>query len=79
MLVKDVFSLLQKKQFQVAIVLDEFGGTTGMVTLEDILEEVFGDLHDEFDTENPLFQILPGNQVLIRGDMLIEQVIRLGD
>jgi len=74
MLVKDVLSLLQKKQFQVAIVLDEFGGTTGMVTLEDILEEIFGDLKDEFDTENPLFQILPGNKVLIRGDMLIEQV-----
>ena len=74
MLVKEVFSLLQRKRFQVAIVLDEFGGTAGMVTLEDILEQVFGDLQDEFDSESPSYQIHPGNQIWIRGDMLIEQV-----
>ena len=74
MLVKNVFSLLQKKHFQVAIVLDEFGGTAGMVTLEDLLEQIFGDLIDEFDTENPSYQILPGNQIWIRGDLLVEKV-----
>jgi len=74
MLVKEAFSLLQKKRFQAAIVLDEYGGTLGLVTLEDILEQIFGDLKDEFDSEAPKFQLLPGNQIWLRGDMLIEQV-----
>jgi CBS domain containing-hemolysin-like protein len=74
MSVKEIFSLLQKKRHQVAIVLDEFGGTSGLVTLEDILEQIFGDLKDEFDAETPNFQLLPGNQIWIRGDMLISQV-----
>ena len=53
----DLFNLLQKEQHQMAIILDEFGGTSGMVTLEDLLEVVFGDLHDEFDSESPMFSI----------------------
>lgn len=77
MQVKDVFSLLQKKHFQVAIVLDEYGGTAGMVTLEDLLEEIFGDLQDEFDRDMPLYQIRPNNRIWIQGDMLLQQVNRL--
>lgn len=72
--VKDVFSLLQRKHFQVAVVLDEYGGTAGMVTLEDLLEEIFGDLQDEFDRETPLYQIRPNNRIWIPGDMLVYQV-----
>jgi CBS domain containing-hemolysin-like protein len=75
--VKETFNLLQKKRFQAAIVLDEYGGTSGLVTLEDILEQIFGDLKDEFDAETPKFQLLPGNQIWIRGDMLIGQVNEL--
>lgn len=77
MRVKDVFSLLQKKHFQVAIVLDEFGGTAGMVTLEDLLEVIFGDLQDEFDRETPLYQIRPNSRIWIPGDMLLHQVNNL--
>ncbi len=74
MQVKRVFSLLQKKQLQIAIVLDEYGGTLGMVTIEDLVEEIFGDLHDEFDQDLPIFQLLEGNTLLIRGNTPIQDI-----
>ena len=69
--VKTVFSLLQRRHLQVAIVLDEFGGTAGMVTLEDLIEEIFGELQDEFDTPVPFVRALTDEWLLIRGDTLV--------
>jgi CBS domain containing-hemolysin-like protein len=69
--VRTVFSLLQRRHLQVAIVLDEFGGTAGMVTLEDLIEEIFGELQDEFDTVIPTVRVLSDEWVWIRGDTLI--------
>jgi CBS domain containing-hemolysin-like protein len=77
MQVKEVFRLLQRKQYQVAIVLDEFGGTSGMVTLEDLIEEIFGDLRDEFDPDRPAIQILSDKELLILGDTPIQEVNNL--
>lgn len=79
MQVKEALHLLQVKRYQVAIVLDEFGGTAGMVTLEDLLEQIFGDLKDEFDKEAAKFQILPNNQIWLHGNMLIDHVNQLLD
>lgn len=74
MLVKDVFSLLQQNRLQLAIVLDEYGGTAGMVTLEDLLEQIFGDLQDEFDHVIPAFRLAAGDQIWIRGDVNLSVV-----
>ncbi len=58
----DLLQELQKARVHIAIVVDEFGGTAGLITIEDILEEIVGEIQDEFDAEEPEFVPLPDQQ-----------------
>jgi len=69
-----LLKLMQKKKTQIAILIDEYGGTSGLVTLEDIMEEIVGEIQDEFDEERPDVEPREDNMYSINGMMLIEEV-----
>ncbi|QMV43706.1 hemolysin family protein [Cohnella cholangitidis] len=71
--ISKILKLMQRKKSQVAIVIDEYGGTAGMLTAETILEELVGELHDEFDDELPMV-VVKGELTSVEGRMLIEDV-----
>jgi putative hemolysin len=74
---KKISHLLQefrKKQVHLAIIVDEYGGTEGIVTIEDILEEIVGDISDEYDEEEALFVALPEGGWLIDARMSITDI-----
>jgi putative hemolysin len=65
--VDDLLTELKKGKTQIAIVMDEFGGTAGLVTLEDLLEEIVGEIADEFDEDEPELELLGPGVYLLDG------------
>jgi len=63
--VSDLLREMQEEKFHMAIVVDEYGGTAGLITLEDLLEELVGDIVDEFDVEEPTVERLDDGSVLV--------------
>jgi len=63
--INDLMAELQQKRIQIAIVSDEFGGTAGMVTLEDIVEELVGEIQDEYDEEKPIVEALNEREFIV--------------
>ena len=63
----DIMRDFQKQHVQFAIVVDEFGGTEGVITMEDILEELVGEIQDEYDAETPLIERIDDRKYRVQG------------
>jgi putative hemolysin len=70
--VSELLREMQADKFHMAIVIDEHGGTAGLVTLEDLIEELVGEIVDEFDTEDPRIEPLPGGGIRVNGSLSID-------
>jgi CBS domain containing-hemolysin-like protein len=77
--VAELMREMQNAKFHMAIVVDEYGGTAGLVTLEDLIEELVGEIVDEFDVEEPNVEALPGGAVRVNARMAIDEVNELID
>ncbi len=75
--IEDLLKEFQKKRTHFAIVVDEFGGTSGIVTLEDIMEEIIGEIRDEFDEDDIQFKKLDDHNYIFEGKTLINDVCRV--
>jgi len=73
-MVSDLLKEMQGRQTHMAIVVDEFGGIEGCVTLEDLLEEIVGEIHDEKDTVQEIFQSEGNDTILTDGDIEIDKI-----
>lgn len=78
-LINEVFKELQKNKKQIAIIVDEYGGTAGLITMEDILEELVGDIFDEYDKEEKEYEQIDPNTYLLSGSMTVYDVNKLLD
>ena len=74
MKVRDLLNHFIKNRVSIACVVDEFGGTSGIITLEDILEEIFGEIEDEHDQEDYLEQEISENEYLFSGRLEIDYI-----
>jgi CBS domain containing-hemolysin-like protein len=72
--VGELLAELRRLKIHMAIVVDEFGGTDGLVTLEDLIEEIVGEIYDEYDEAHPVYTMTPGGQPLIDGGAPIDEV-----
>ncbi len=73
--IHDLLLEMQKRRIPLAILYDEYGGTAGLVTLEDILEEIVGEIHDEYDEdENPPIQHISDTHKIVDGKVLVSEV-----
>jgi putative hemolysin len=79
MSIDDLLHKIQGRKVHLAIVLDEYGGTAGMVTIEDLLEEIVGEIQDEYDTEEPLTVKLSETEARIDGRASVDDLGELFD
>ncbi len=79
MTVDDLLHELQRRKVHLAVVLDEYGGTAGLVTIEDLIEEIVGEIQDEYDEEEPLIVRISDDEARIDGRAAIDDLEELFD
>ena len=77
--VRELLKEIQRESTHVAIVIDEYGGTAGLVTLEDLIEEIVGEIVDEYDTERPEIEALPAGRFRVSARPGVDDVGELFD
>lgn len=76
-MIDDLLEDFRKLKIHLAIVVDEFGGTQGIVTLEDVLEEIVGDINDEYDEEESTYKKLPDDTYIFEGETLLNDFFKV--
>jgi putative hemolysin len=77
MSIDDLLHMLQRRKVHIAIVLDEYGGTAGMVTIEDLIEEIVGEIQDEYDVEEPMMERLSEHVARVDGRASVDDLADL--
>ncbi len=72
--ISEVFKDMRARRIHLAIVADEYGGVSGLITLEDLLEELVGEIQDEYDTEEDQVKVIDEKTFILAGDMMVEEV-----
>jgi CBS domain containing-hemolysin-like protein len=75
--VSELMREMQAQKFHMAVVVDEYGGTAGLVTLEDLIEELVGEIVDEYDVEEARYERLPNGELRVDSRMLIDDLNEL--
>jgi putative hemolysin len=75
--IDDLLKDFKEKRMHMAVVVDEYGGTSGIVTMEDIMEEIFGEINDEFDEDETNYSKLDDNTYVFEGKVLLNDMCRL--
>lgn len=75
--INELLKEFQIKKIHMAVVIDEFGGTSGIITLEDILEEIVGEISDESDEDKPLYRVIDENVFIFEGKILLNDFYKV--
>ncbi len=76
-MIDDLLEDFRRRRIHMAVVIDEFGGTQGIVTMEDVLEEIVGDINDEYDDEEKTYRRLPDDTFIFEGKTLLGDFFRV--
>lgn len=75
--IKELFNEMKKTRNHISVVLDEYGGTVGIVTIEDLIEEVFGDIEDEYDDYNNEIEVIKEDEYVVDGSSKLDDISEL--